>query len=130
MPTEAPPEPLAATAEEEEHYAAETSDDAEATSVAANGGGPTDEATDLAPTAAAEDVLRGAEPTPDEVAKSAPPATGEEEIVTSEGEWEAREDEIIGTAPISPWRALEVALGLIALGLAFAAIRAWRVRRR
>lgn len=130
MPTEAPSEaPLAATTEEE-HYAVETPDDAEATSAAASGGGPTDEATDLTPTAVSEDDLRGAEPTPDEVAKSAPLAAGEEEAVTSEGEWEAREDEIIGPAPVSPWRALEVALGLIALGLAFSTIRAWRVRRR
>jgi hypothetical protein len=29
-----------------------------------------------------------------------------------------------------PWRVLEIALGLIALGLAFFTIRAWRARRR
>jgi anti-sigma factor RsiW len=33
-------------------------------------------------------------------------------------------------APISPWRILEIALGLATLGLALTTVRAWRTRRR
>ena len=38
-------------------------------------------------------------------------------------------DEGVLASPVWPWRALEVALGLTALGLAFATIWAWRARR-
>jgi hypothetical protein len=151
LPAEAPPlAPLAATAEEES-YVAETPGDAEATVAAAvGGGGPVDEAMDLTPTPVSTTVVeeapvaltspgeatsvskapRGAEPTPSEVARVAPPVTGEVEADTSEGEWGAREDQIVAPSPILPWRVLEIALGLIALGLAFFTIRAWRARRR
>jgi hypothetical protein len=150
LPTEAPPEaPLAATAEEE-LYVAETPDDAEATIAAAAGGGPADEATDLTPTPVSTTVAeeapaaltspaeatpepkapRGAEPTPSEVAKLATPADGEENFGTAEeGKWRAEEYELVAPSPTWPWRALEVTLGLIALGLAFFTVRAWRARR-
>jgi len=151
LPTEAPPAaPLAATAEEE-LYVAETPDDADATIAAAAGGGSADEATDLTPTPTSTTMVeeapvaltspadatpepkapRGAEPTPSEVAKLAPPAADEEEFGTpEEDEWGIRRYGLVAPAPILPWRALEVALGLAVLVLAFFTVRAWRARRR
>jgi hypothetical protein len=150
LPAEAPPGAPLPTTAEEKHYAAEPPDDAEETSEAAGGGGPIDETDAFTPTAvsavAAEEAAaiptvpaeaplapgedRGAEPTPSEAAKVAPPATDKVEADTSEGEWQAREDYFFAPSPVLPWRAMEVTLGLIALGLAFFTIRAWRARRR
>jgi hypothetical protein len=142
-----PAAPLAATAEER-LYAVETPDDAEATVAAAGGGGPVDEATDLAPppvpttvveatpvalTSPVEATLepkapRGAEPTSSEVAPSM--ADAEDFGAAEEDEWRAQEYELVAPSPTLPWRALEIALGLTALVLAFGTVRAWRARRR
>ncbi len=151
LPAEVPPgAPLAATTEEE-IAAAETSDDADATVVAAAaGGGPADEAADLAPTLVSTTVVeeaplaltspveatpepkapRVAEPTPSEAAKALPPMADTEDFgAAEEGEWRARNG-LVAPSPALPWRALEVALGLTVLVLAFFTIRAWRARRR
>ncbi len=150
LPAQAPPgAPLAATAEEKQ-YTTETPDDTDATSTVASGGGLVDETADATltvvstvvveeavaiPTIPAEATRslgqdRGAESTPSEVAKVAPQVIGEVEADMSEGEWRAQEDQVVAPSPVLPWRALEITLGLTALGLAFATIRAWRARRR
>jgi hypothetical protein len=49
-----------------------------------------------------------------------------EPVGAERGAWDAR----LTSLPGFPWLALEVALGLAALGLAVAAVWAWRARRR
>jgi len=84
-----------------------------------------------APAAAVPEAdVSGAEPTPGEVGEAAPWAIEEEEAEAAEGGRGAPEVEVTEPARIPPWRALEVILGLSALGLALATVRAWRVRRR
>jgi hypothetical protein len=56
--------------------------------------------------------------------------TGEEEPEAAEGARGVPEREAGLRARIPPWRVVELILGLAALGLALATIRAWRVRRR
>lgn len=70
-----------------------------------------------------------ATPTPGEVGEAAPQVTGEDEPGAAEGERGAPEREAGLRARIPPWRVVETILGLAALGLALATIRAWRVRR-
>jgi hypothetical protein len=56
---------------------------------------------------------------------------GEGEFGTpEEDEWGIQRYGLIAPSPSLPWRALEVALGLAVLVLAFFTIRAWRARRR
>jgi hypothetical protein len=71
-----------------------------------------------------------ATPTPGEVGEATPQVTGEEEPEAAEGRRGMPEREIALRARISPWRVVEIVLGLAALGLALATIRAWRARRR
>jgi hypothetical protein len=70
-----------------------------------------------------------ATPTPSEAGTAAPPVTGEEAPEVAAGERGAPERETALRARIPPWRVVEAILGLAALGLALATIRAWRVRR-
>jgi len=113
---------------------------------AMEGSGPTEEPTAPPPTAGppgAEEAaavptatavlekgMDGAELTPGEGAEVAPWATGEEEPEVATGGRGAPESEVAALATISPWRVLEVILGLTALGLALATVWAWRARRR
>ena len=132
MPTEAPLEVSPAATAEAERYEAETPEGVESP-VPAIGGGPINEVTAPAPSliptvevevaAAPTEATEGAEVAPSMIEEK-------EKAVAAEDEWEVRESETAGPAPISPWRALEVALGLTALGLALATVRAWRARRR
>jgi hypothetical protein len=71
-----------------------------------------------------------ATPTPSEAGAAAPPVTGEEAPEVAAGERGAPEREAGLRARIPPWRVVELILGLAALGLALATIRAWRARRR
>ena len=97
---------------------------------------PVDEEAGVAPTAPAtaaavpEADVNGAEPTPGEVGEAAPWAIEEEESEAAEGGRGAPEGEVTEPARIPLWRALEVILGLTALGLALVTVRAWRTRRR
>ena len=52
------------------------------------------------------------------------------QIVPGELEEEARDDYGSPLATTLPWRALEIVLGLAALGLAIASVSAWRARRQ
>jgi hypothetical protein len=69
-------------------------------------------------------------PTPSEMGEAAPQVTGEEEPGAAEGARGVPERETALRARISPWRVVEAILGLAALGLALATIRAWRARHR
>ena len=134
VPVEALPE---ATAEAEEMERGEVLAPGEekATSPPA-GGGLTDEAATptpigVSPTAPPTALGAGAEEeegyqwdsAPGEDAEALPLPAEAEAVGASEGE------EATIALPTS-WRALEVALGLTALGLALVTIRAWRARRR
>jgi hypothetical protein len=155
MAAEAPPEAVSPVTVEAEEYAAEIAADADATAVAMGGGGtmepavptpiPSPPAAEKAeeplttlPTATtvARAAVGVAEPTPSDVGKAEPPleAAQDEEAAAAEPPPAAVESEPEQALPqravIPPWWALEVALGLIALGLAFATVRAWRARRR
>lgn len=68
--------------------------------------------------------------TPGEAGAAAPPVTGEEAPEAAEAGRGMPEREATLRARISPWRVVEAILGLAALGLALATIRAWRARRR
>lgn len=155
MAAEAPPEAASPVTVEAEEYAAETAADVDATAVAMGGGGTVEpavpapipsppmaeeaeKALTTLPTAttAARAAVGVAEPTPSEVgeAELALEAAQDEEgeaaeplpaVAESEPEWVLPQ-----RAVIPPWWALEVALGLIAFGLALATILAWRARRR
>ena len=74
--------------------------------------------------------MRDVGPTPGEVAQ-VPPVGGEEEALrATEGVRGASEHEVAGRAVLSLPRILEVVLGLAAVGLALATVRAWRACRR
>jgi anti-sigma factor RsiW len=79
------------------------------------------------PTPGPEEPLRSPAPAPSEENDMVPTA-GVEELADGGGEraihW--------GLAPqgISPWRILEIALGVVAVGMAVATVMAWRARRR
>ncbi len=158
MPMEVPLEAMPTATIEAEHYAVGASEGEEATAPAmdggdlaeeegtpspreAAGGGPTEETTTSTPPPRANEVEEAAAaPTaPGEMAEVAPLAVGEgEDAEATEGEWGAPEIEpedgpgIEGArlALISPWRVVEVVLGLTGLVLALAAVWAWRARRR
>ena len=149
MPMEVPPGAVPTVVAEAEHYDAEAPRAAETTMPAA-GGGLSEEATAPAPspspavvekaavaptaptvaTALPQEETNGAEPTPSEVAEAVPLMVEEEETGAPRGERGAPEGEAAGLRSVIPWRGLEVALGLAALGLALATIRAWRARRQ
>jgi hypothetical protein len=83
-------------------------------------------------TAAPTEEGRGAEPTLGTEAAVAP-LGGDEEASEADAVTEERgprEGERTNIALITPWRVLEIALGLIALGLALTTVLAWRARRR
>ena len=71
-----------------------------------------------------------AEPAPGEATESPTWAAEEQEPDAGEGERGAALGEGTGLGQDWPWQALEVILGLVALGLALVTIWAWRVRRR
>ena len=74
--------------------------------------------------------MRDVGPTPGEVAQ-VPPVGGEEEALRATEEVRgAPEHEVAGRAVLSLPRILEVVLGLAAVGLALATVRAWRACRR
>jgi len=149
MPMEVPPEVVSTAVVEAEHYDTEAPRAAE-TTVPAAGGGLSEEATAPAPTLSpgvvekaavaptaptvATDVSKeetnGAEPTPSEVAEAVPLMVEEEETEALRDERGAPEGEAVGLRSVIPWRRLEIALGLAALGLALATIWAWRARRQ
>ncbi len=70
-------------------------------------------------------------PAPEEIAPAPTTDQTDEPLSTREEEsvW-MPEGEAADLAAPSPWRALEIALGLTALGLGLVTIRAWRARRR
>ena len=80
------------------------------------------------PTATPIGDVSGAEPTTSEEIELPPPAIEERE--TAESPRGMPESEPVGRATIPPWRAVEVTLGLIALGLGLTTVWAWRARRR
>ena len=149
MPMEVPPEVVTTAIVEAEHYDVETPRTAE-TTVPAAGGGLSEEATAPAPTlspgvvekaavaptaptvatALPQEETNGAEPTPSEVAEAVPLMVEEEETEAPRDERGAPEGEAVGLRSVIPWRVLEIALGLAALGLALATIWAWRARRQ
>jgi len=101
------------------------------------GGGPAEEPAAPAPTPspavveeAAVAPTAPATATPSEEVKVTPLWAEEEETEATEGGRGAPEIEAAKPVTISPWRALEVVLGLAALGLALATGWAWHVRRR
>ncbi len=149
MPMEAPPGAVPTVVAEAEHYDAEAPRSTETTMPAA-GRGLSEEATAPAPspspavvekaavaptapivaTALPQEETNGAEPTPSEVAEVAPLMVEEEETEAPRDERGAPEGEAVGLRSVIPWRGLEIALGLAALGLALATIWAWRARRQ
>ncbi len=149
MPMEVPPGVVPTAVVEAEHYDAEAPRGVETTMPAA-GGGLSEEATAPAPspspavvekaavaptapavaTALPQEDTNGAEPTPSEVAEVAPLMVEEEETEAPRDERGAPEGEAVGLRSVIPWRVLEVALGLAALGLTLATVWAWRARRR
>lgn len=137
---EAVEQPEMAAEEElsEAERAAEPLPDAGATSVPAEGGGPTEEAAAL--------VVPTVVPTATSMVAVTPTIPAEAPVV-SEGELGLVEpppaDVDVSPEPLRaerepsglllphlPWRALEVALGLASLLLTFATVKAWQVRRR
>lgn len=149
MPMEVPPGVVPTAVVEAEHYDAEAPRGVETTMPAA-GGGLSEEATAPAPspspavvekaavaptapavaTALPQEDTNGAEPTPSEVAEVAPLMVEEEKTEAPRDERGAPEGEAVGLRSVIPWRVLEVALGLAALGLTLATVWAWRARRR
>lgn len=69
-------------------------------------------------------------PTPGEVGELIPRAEEEEGRAGTEGEQHVREEQGLERVVISPWRVVEIVLGLAALGLALATVWAWQARRR
>jgi hypothetical protein len=69
-------------------------------------------------------------PTPGEVGELIPRVEEEEDRAGTEGEQYVREEQDLERVVISPWRVVEIVLGLTALGLALATVWAWRARRR
>jgi len=155
MPAEVPPEAVPPVTVEAEDYAAEVAADVDATAVAMGGGGTmepavpapipsppvaekAEEALTTLPTAttAARAAVGVAQPTPSKVGEAGLPleAARDEEEEAAEppsGAAESESERVLPQRPvIPPWRALEIALGLIAFGLALATIWAWRARRR
>jgi hypothetical protein len=135
LPGETPPEVLSEGedfAEEEAGHREIAPEDTESPAPVAGAGGMIEEPTAPATsTVVAELAGRDAESTPDEVAEAAPPVVegdAGERAEESEG-WVPR-GETLRFAPAFPWRVLEFVLGLTALALALATIRAWRIRRR
>ncbi len=149
MPMEVPPGVVITAVAEAEHYDAEAPRATE-TTVPAAGGGLSENATAPAPspspavvekaavaptaptvaTALPQEETNGAEPTPSEVAEAVPLMVEEEETEAPRDERGAPEGEAVGLRSVIPWRVLEIALGLAALGLALATIWAWRARRQ
>lgn len=143
MPVESPPEveTTAADESEEEGYVAEASREMSATVSAMGGGGQTMEPAAPSPVAvekaaeaptalatempAPETRGEGAEPIPGAWAEVEPPMAGEETRESERGV-----ETVEQLTVISPWRVLEVILGIAALGLALVTTRAWRARRR
>ncbi len=155
MPAEAPPNAEPTATDVAEGYVVEESRDVSSTVPAMGGGGPTVEPTTVLPTPSptmaekAEDtstilstataVSRADESdldlTPREMEKitPSPQAVGEAESEAAEAmpgalESEVRDEYDQPPAETLPWRILEIVLGLVALGLALATIRAWRAR--
>jgi hypothetical protein len=86
-------------------------------------------------TAAARAGVGAAEPTPGEGPKAEPPSRVEWEERTEITPGVLEEQPEVGRisprhGPVSPWRVLEIVLGVSALVLALATIWAWRSRRR
>ncbi len=148
LPMEAPVEaPLETTAEAER--GAVVTPKVTASPAPAMGGGPIEETAAPAPapspaeaeeltaaptmaTAAAvaeEEDEGSAEPTPSVVIEPPPSEVEEEEADAAEDRQDAPESEITEPVTISPWRVLEIGLGLTTLGLALATVWAWRARR-
>jgi hypothetical protein len=69
-------------------------------------------------------------PTPGEVGEIIPWMEEEEGRAGTEGERYLGEEHGLERAAISPWRFVEIVLGVTALGLALATVWAWRARRR
>lgn len=149
LPMEVPPGVVTTVVAEAEHYDAEAPRGIETTMPAAGGGlseeptAPTPspspaavEKAAVAPTAPAmatavpQEEANDVEPTPSEVAQIAPLRVEEEETEAWVDEQGAPEGETVSLRSVIPWRVLEVALGLAALGLAWATVWAWRVRRQ
>jgi hypothetical protein len=80
--------------------------------------------------AAPEEGTNLVTPTPGEVGELIPRAEEEEDRAGAEGEQYLREEQGLEGVVISPWRVVEIVLGLTALGLALATVWAWRARRR
>ncbi|MDY7075856.1 MAG: hypothetical protein SXV54_02925 [Chloroflexota bacterium] len=146
MPMEVPAEAMPKATGEAEDYVS-TPAGRDATAPAAGSGGPTEEppAPMLVPTPASSNETPMApptempkanggstEPTPSEEATVAPQMLEEEGWRATEVGPESRESEpeLDSRLGISPWRVLEVILGLTALGLALATFWAWHTRRR
>jgi anti-sigma factor RsiW len=155
---EVPPAAMLAVTPESPGLVAETEETEEAADTASGGGGPpeepvaptsapapslvaTDAAEDTRATLATETPIPGTNagvpepaPSPGEARKATPWTIAEGEAM-EEAAGAAPEELEQGTGdtrftPILPWRALEVVLGLISLGLIGVTIWAWRVRRR
>lgn len=127
-----PPEPEKEEAEDEADLEV-TSEAEPSPAPAMGGGGPITEAARLAPTpviTVTEELLEiptvpiEASPVPEETVGVAEAVPGEPAVTPTAfiGEEEGP------SSLVWPWRALEVALGLVALSLAFITIRAWRAR--
>ena len=81
-------------------------------------------------TAAPGEAVNLVTPTPGQVGELVPRAEEEEGLAGTEVEPPVREEPGLGRVVISPWRVVEIVLGLTALGLALATVWAWRARRR
>jgi len=99
-------------------------------------GPPVAEEAAVAPTALATATatsgrsVDSTEPTPGGVGEAVPPLVEEEAAEITEGGPGAPESEVAGLGPALSWWALEITLGLAALGLALATVWAWRTRRQ
>lgn len=149
LPMEAPVEAPLETTAEAERGAVVTPQVAASPAPAMGGGGPTEEPAAPAPVpspaeaeeltvaptmataaAVAEEKDEGsAEPTPSVVIETPPSEVEEEEADAAEDRQDVPESAVTEPVTISPWRVLEVALGLTTLGLALATVWAWRARR-
>jgi hypothetical protein len=81
-------------------------------------------------TAASEEGVNLVTPTPGQVGELVPRVEEKEGRAETEGEQYVREEQDLERVVISPWRVVEIVLGLTALGLALATVWAWRARRR
>jgi len=149
MPTEVPPGTVPTVVVEAEVHDAAAPEGMETPEQAVGGGGPIEEPAAPAPaasptvaeeaaaaptapataTAVPERGVGGVEPTPGAVTEVAPLTLEEEEANAAETERGEPEGAATGIAPALLWRVVEVALGLSALGLALAAVWAWRAQR-